>query len=614
MEIAVTSTSAIKVNAILEVFPDSKVSSYLSPSDIPEQPFGRTEIERGANNRLAHVCNEFVVSFETGMILKDNVYYDITCCVLKTKYGKFTSWSTLHEFMDQEKAKRITQSDRSQTYGTQDDWYALESQICRQRVLSLVLIDAYKKFQCVSNSMPDIDVEYTEFKNVNFIDIQTTLIKQPSELSLGVRRLADRLQFNTVVVLDARGFLLAGEFMKEGYPIVMVRKKGKLPNPANSVSYEKEYGQSEFEISNGCVDENTRAIVIDDLVATGGSMKAAEKLVNSQHGKVVCFIAPFALCAVDDHLMSDIHNLRYLTSGSDTYIPKVPTISCDSVSISPSNLQILTRNCTSSGIRWDKYRRSSNISMPKYFFENRRVLVFMDPSDAAATYDLLNILSILHRKDPKEIIVVVPFIDQSTQDRIEYKDGYETVALIDTFAKLVGNHKVITFDIHAEQSFGSFYDLRNLSLVEHLWKKYLSEHPDVIPVFPDDGAKKRFSSMSGIDDPITFRKERRGDQRIINTDDREWTPRKYVIIDDLVRSGGTMNTVATFLKNHHAISVDCLFAHAPFEPAASVNMEIFNDVWTSDSCPSSTPDHMVKVSVSDVLEKYFYRRFESKYQ
>ena len=76
---------------------------------------------------------------------------------------------------------------------------------------------------------------------------------------------------------------------------------------------------------------------------------------------------------------------------------------------------------------------------------------------------------------------------------------------------------------------------------------------------------------------------------------------QIVIIDDLVRSGGTMYEVAKHLLENGAKTVDALFAHAPFEPSASVNLRLFRDVWTTNTCPLNVPTEWVRINVFDYV-------------
>jgi len=91
--------------------------------------------------------------------------------------------------------------------------------------------------------------------------------------------------------LDARGFLLGPTIaLRLGAAFVPVRKKGKLPGPCASVSYEKEYGPDIFEMQKDAIRPGQNVLVVDDLIATGGSAKAAGQLVEIQGGTVLEYL------------------------------------------------------------------------------------------------------------------------------------------------------------------------------------------------------------------------------------------------------------------------------------------------------------------------------------
>lgn len=638
--IAVTSTSQVKLSAVKLVLKGTKVIGVNTNSDVSEQPVGRFEIRTGALNRLECMKYYPAVSFETGMVKIDHEYCDITCCILRTRYGTFESWSEPVKFNQKVVEKwKLLPNRRHVTIGSlmnnfnSQDWYIEES---RSIVMGRALYNAFKKYEVVLNQMPDISAPSIVFNGVNFLDIQGPMIEQPKELVKGVRRLCDRLLFNTVVVIDARGFLFASEFMREGIKVVMVRKQGKLPRGGEPVEYKKEYGADKLVITNGSINYSSRVVVIDDLIATGGSMLAAERLINKEGGEVVCFVAPFVIQNEDGQLMCDgLHNVRYLSSEHEIPMKPVEIVypekekeenlfvcacccnnernGCREVSVNSfdhrkiaiacGSMMYFTTTMKSSGIQWKQFHRSSNMWLPKNEFLNQDVYVFLDPSNPQDSFDILQILTILYRKEPNSITVVIPFLEQATQDRIEYNSTHESVAQVDTLAKLIGHHKVVTFDIHALQSVFAFHNICNLSLVEKLWEMYLSEYPDAIPVFPDEGAYKRFGHLPGIKNPIVFKKIRDGHERKVEmvTNVMIKNTTKYVVIDDIVRSGGTMKSIALFLEDSGACWIDALFAHAAFDSKACVNMKAFDDIWTSNSCPRIVPDEWIKVRVQDML-------------
>lgn len=95
-------------------------------------------------------------------------------------------------------------------------------------------------------------------------------------------------KLDAVVGIDARGFIFAGAVACNlGIGFIPVRKKGKLPYQTQSISYHLEYGKGELEIHTDALTKGARVIIVDDLLATGGSAAAAAKLIEKIGGKVV---------------------------------------------------------------------------------------------------------------------------------------------------------------------------------------------------------------------------------------------------------------------------------------------------------------------------------------
>ncbi len=123
-----------------------------------------------------------------------------------------------------------------------------------------------------------------------FKDI-TTLLKDgrkfKNAVNLIVERYADK-KIDKVVAIEARGFILGGVIAyKLGAGIVPVRKKGKLPYETHRVEYELEYGKDSLEIHKDAIEPDDRVLIIDDLLATGGTMNAVCSLVEQLKGEVV---------------------------------------------------------------------------------------------------------------------------------------------------------------------------------------------------------------------------------------------------------------------------------------------------------------------------------------
>lgn len=96
------------------------------------------------------------------------------------------------------------------------------------------------------------------------------------------------IEYDRIVGLDARGFPLAGALSAiTGKPFAMARKKGKLPGETIFTEYELEYGTDELHLQNDSVLDGDRVLVIDDVIATGGTLLAATSLIERMNGNVV---------------------------------------------------------------------------------------------------------------------------------------------------------------------------------------------------------------------------------------------------------------------------------------------------------------------------------------
>ncbi len=127
-------------------------------------------------------------------------------------------------------------------------------------------------------------------KGIVFKDI-TTLLKEAAAFREAVDKLAERYRdkmIDMVVGVEARGFIIASPLAyKLGSGIIPIRKKGKLPAPTHRASYQLEYGEDELEIHRDAFGRGDRVLIVDDLLATGGTSLAAAELVNRLKGEVV---------------------------------------------------------------------------------------------------------------------------------------------------------------------------------------------------------------------------------------------------------------------------------------------------------------------------------------
>ena len=124
---------------------------------------------------------------------------------------------------------------------------------------------------------------------IMFRDI-SSMLRNPKAFQLAVKKLKERYQdqnITKIAAIDSRGFIFGGILAQElNLPLVLIRKKGKLPPEVVSQEYQLEYGTDTIEIHKDAIDENDNVLVLDDLLATGGTLSAACQLVQKLGGKV----------------------------------------------------------------------------------------------------------------------------------------------------------------------------------------------------------------------------------------------------------------------------------------------------------------------------------------
>ena len=130
-------------------------------------------------------------------------------------------------------------------------------------------------------------------KGILFRDI-TTLIKNEKAFEETVNQIIERskkYKVNKIAAIESRGFVFASAvsyLLKK--PFIMLRKKNKLPADVHSVDFELEYGTATIEVHKDSINGKDNVLIIDDLIATGGTAEAAAKLVEISKGKVAAFI------------------------------------------------------------------------------------------------------------------------------------------------------------------------------------------------------------------------------------------------------------------------------------------------------------------------------------
>ena len=130
-------------------------------------------------------------------------------------------------------------------------------------------------------------------KGILFRDI-TTLIKNPEAFKFTndkIVEIAKKLDFDKVSAIESRGFVFASTISYIlNKPLILLRKKNKFPADTHSVDFKLEYGEATIEVHKDSIQKNEKILVIDDLIATGGTAEAAAKLIEISGGKVAGFI------------------------------------------------------------------------------------------------------------------------------------------------------------------------------------------------------------------------------------------------------------------------------------------------------------------------------------
>ena len=149
-------------------------------------------------------------------------------------------------------------------------------------------------------------------KGILFRDI-TTLIKDENAFVETINQIIERSKkynFTKIAAIESRGFVFASavSFVLKK-PFIMLRKKNKLPADVHSVDFELEYGKATIEVHKDSIDKGDEVLIIDDLIATGGTAEAAAKLIEISSGKVAAFI--FVINLFDLGGSHNLHKKNY---------------------------------------------------------------------------------------------------------------------------------------------------------------------------------------------------------------------------------------------------------------------------------------------------------------
>ena len=146
-------------------------------------------------------------------------------------------------------------------------------------------IDAVEDLKKYIRDVPDFPKKGIIFKDI------TTLLKEGQIFKSVIDSLFERYQnksIDKIVAIESRGFIFGGALAyRLGAGFVPVRKKGKLPSETHSVNYDLEYGTDTLEIHCDAIKSGEHILLLDDLLATGGTAKAVSELIEKMGGKIV---------------------------------------------------------------------------------------------------------------------------------------------------------------------------------------------------------------------------------------------------------------------------------------------------------------------------------------
>lgn len=479
-------------------------------------------------------------------------------------------------------------------------------------------------FESVTDTVADfprVGIQFVDLSRLLF-DVKTRNLV----LDFLVRELA-LVRIDAIVGLESRGFLLGMALAdRMQLPFVMVRKAGKLPPPVVKVAYSLEYGHDEFELQSGHLTPDMNVALVDDVLATGGSLLAAANLVTSLSAQVSSFVCLGCVDPAGRRALTDAYpqiplivlppsvqlNLEVEpieTVGANRMLllfhPSMKSIAWDMVDCS-SAFELGT-------IHWDRFPDGSpDLKIPKNM-AGRRVVFLASMFDLKEWLEQLSILMILGRQDIRSLDIILPYFSPATMERVECPS---TVATADTLAQIMscclsptveGVPVLSIFDLHASTvrfSFSPkdvrFRPLTAIDLVMNQMDAMCGVGKYAI-AFPDEGSYKRFRARVKEIHPtqpfILFAKVRVGQERhlqMVETSHplNEMKQFKHVLImDDLVQSGGTLDECRRAVKALGTPYVSCFVTHAVMPNKAYLDFlpggkkAGFDNFWITDSNP-----------------------------
>ncbi len=312
MSIILTSTSSVKVDAVQEIF--DTVECVNVDTGVP-QPLSKESGIACATRRLEYVKpeNKIVIAIENFFDKNNDEWFDQAVIMIqdtnndiKTMYSKRVYVPTEYVIaaMDQGTVTNnatLNEMSCTVTVGSiiahkfdcdAADWHANFCPYTRKDLIKEVLFKYYyEKDIAYLKSLITYHADFPK-DGILFKDC-TGLLRDVQGFAQCIDLFAtwyrnDKL--DAIVGLESRGFIFGAALaLAMGLPFVVVRKPGKLPGNTISVSYAKEYGVDTFEMSEGALTKGQQVLIIDDLIATGGSARGSIELIHKFEADVVSF-------------------------------------------------------------------------------------------------------------------------------------------------------------------------------------------------------------------------------------------------------------------------------------------------------------------------------------
>ena len=452
----------------------------------------------------------------------------------------------------------------------------------------------YVSVQIIANTIktvPNFPKDGINFRDIGKLLMNMKLFKKAIKMICKQVKKFGRI--DCVAGIESRGFHIGMAIAMElDVGFVSIRKPNKLPGECVKAEYGKEYGTDVLTLQVGLIPENSRVLIVDDLLATGGSLVGAAQLIGmlKNNSEVAGFVTLIELTGITHHPDLNKYNrfgLMKLPAGNtsntiDTkdelsfmlqkrFLPftqnknddRIIVFSHDTTYDFARLLISRTPHMRHGTIEWKRFPDT----MPDVTFEdleylkNKHVVFIMSLNELDPFLEQMCVLKVLSKKSVKSFHLVIPYFAPATMERAEREGVLATAEplfkmLSDMHITQTGKPNIYIYDIHAPIE--RFYPDENkvnvvlLSAIP-LLKQRLSElYPNGVSItFPDEGAKKRFDDSfnrnpkQGEDFeehyPIAvFNKTRIGNKRELKLAQCPKDKNSSVIVDDLAQSGVTL--------------------------------------------------------------------------